>query len=420
MHENLLTQIYERSEELNLSVMGPLLDQLADAATEVVVSGPIKQEEVTSSSEMQKEGTSSSITLTPSNLSVNFDADNSMVSNNRLQRTVAQSGPSQHRVHFGTVVSVLRKITETLGTRRIWVLLDEWSVVPIELQPNLADFLRRALLPVAGITVKIAAIEQRANFRIPGTKGDYIGIELGADVSADVNLDDFMVFENDAQRATRFFKELLYKHCAAVFVAEKINGAPRDASALIQHAFTQQNVFEEFVRAAEGVPRDAINIASLAAQKAIEDPISIGHVRTAAKAWYQRDKEAAIMANPNAHHLLLWIIAKVIAHRRARAFLLRSNTRHPLIDDLFDSRVLHLLKRNIAAHDQPGVRYDVYKIDFGCYVDLLVTAKAPVGLLPTVNEQGQDAGFVDVPPDDYRAIRRAILNLSEFDATPKS
>jgi hypothetical protein len=45
---------------------------------------------------------------------------------------------------------------------------------------------------VPGFTVKIAAIEDRAWFRTQTEYGDYIGIELGADVTADVNLDSFL------------------------------------------------------------------------------------------------------------------------------------------------------------------------------------------------------------------------------------
>ncbi|HET6880292.1 MAG TPA: hypothetical protein VFI31_09060 [Pirellulales bacterium] len=104
------------------------------------------------------------------------------------------------------------------------------------------------------------------------------------------------------------------------------------------------------------------------------------------------------------------IIDTVIAHRRARAFLLKSGTRDALIDELFDKRVLHILKRNISTNAEPGVRYDVYKIDYGCYVDLLTTAKAPHGLLFQDDSQQN----VDVPPDDYRAIRRAILTIEEL------
>jgi hypothetical protein len=75
---------------------------------------------------------------------------------------------------------------------------------------------------------------------------------------------------------------------------------------------------------------------------------------------------------------------------------------------------MHLLKRNVSGQDQPGVRYDVYKIDYGCYVDMLTTQKAPKGLLPIGSDEN-DSAFTDVPSDDYRAIRRAILDLTEFD-----
>ena len=96
----------------------------------------------------------------------------------------------------------------------------------------------------------------------------------------------------------------------------------------------------------------------------------------------------------------------MIRERKARAFLLQSGKKNILIDSLYDARVLHILKRGISTHDQPGVRYDVYKIDYGCYVDLLTTHNSPQGLL-----QIDDGNYVEVPPDDYRSIRRAILDI---------
>src|SRR5690606_11783850 len=122
-------------------------------------------------------------------------------------------------------------------------------------------------------------------------------------------------------------------------------------------AFTQRTALDEIVRAAEGVPRDAINVLAIAAQKAGSSPIAVLNARSAAKTWYQRDKESAVSANVRAAALLRWVVDEVIAHRRARAFLVASGTRDMLIDSLFDSRVLHLLKRNISAQEQPGMRY---------------------------------------------------------------
>jgi hypothetical protein len=109
--------------------------------------------------------------------------------------------------------------------------------------------------------------------------------------------------------------------------------------------------------------------------------------------------------------LLDHIIDEVIGTRRARAFLLASNVRDARIDQLFDSRLLHVLKKNISSNDEPGVRYDVYKIDYGCYVDLINTAKMPQGLFEAAEDA--DEQFVEVPKDDYRSIRRAILRLDD-------
>ena len=182
---------------------------------------------------------------------------------------------------------------------------------------------------------------------------------------------------------------------------------------MVQKAFTQQNAFDDFVRSAEGVPRDAINILGIAAQKAVQNPISISHIRIAAKTWYNRAKETAVNSKPEAHRLLRWIIDEVIAHRRARAFLLRNDVRDELIDYLFDARVLHVVKQSVSAHDQPGVRFNVYGIDYGCYVDLINTSRAPQGLFQVEQEDGE-VEFIEVPVNDYRSIRRAILDLKLF------
>jgi hypothetical protein len=271
---------------------------------------------------------------------------------------------------------------------------------------------------VHGVTVKIAAIEHRSTFRITTESGGYLGIELGSDAAADVDLDDFMVFGNDAEKAKEFFRELLFRHVKAMVEQEgSVDDVPTTPQELVKRAFTQQKAFDEFVRAAEGVPRDAINILMLAAQRAGDSSISVDNVRGAARDWYARDKEKAISANPKASALLHWTIDKVIGERHARAFLLRQGeqTAHPLIGALYDERVLHVVKKSVATHDEPGVRYDVYGLDFGCYVELVSTAKAPLGLFEAEIEDGKDE-FVEVPVDDYRSIRRAILDLDAFEA----
>jgi hypothetical protein len=178
--------------------------------------------------------------------------------------------------------------------------------------------------------------------------------------------------------------------------------------------FTQANAFDEFVRSSEGVPRDAINILGMAAQRAGDGKISVPDVRVAAKNWYLRGKQQAVSSRQQAMELLNWIIDEVIQHRQARAFLVPSDVKDELLDFLYDARVLHITKEGVSAQDIPGRRFNVFSIDYGCYVDLINTNKAPRGLFEALEDNSEDEQYIDVPQTDYRSIRRAILNIQRF------
>lgn len=417
LHDELRKAIIAAPNSFDLSVFGPLLDALAAEITSVVVVGNTSVTHESTESATSEDAAGASVALGGKgilNVSLNdrHAQDHSVCD----KSIVIRSGDTRHRVHFGALRNALSALVDALGQTHLWLVLDEWSVVPLELQPYLADLLRRSVLPIRGITTKIAAIEHRTQFQLVGDHGDYVGIELGADASVDLNLDDFVVFDNDEEAAKQFFKNLLLKHFRAAAGENEAFQHITDADSLIGTAFTRRDAFEEYVRATEGVPRDAFYVLAQAAQYGFQDPISMPDIRKAAKTWYQRDKEAAVNSNPRAGQLLHKIVDDVIAHRRARAFLFNSTSKHPLIEELFDKRVLHVLKRGISSHDEPGVRYDVFKIDYGCYVDLLTTSKAPKGLLPFGDSDfttPDETEYVEVPPDDYRAIRRAILRLDD-------
>ncbi len=97
------------------------------------------------------------------------------------------------------------------------------------------------------------------------------------------------------------------------------------------------------------------------------------------------------------------------ANRRARSFLLpRALEKHPTVQKLFDARVLHHMQRGYADKDKPGVRYNIYAIDYGTYVDLMGTSREPEIALG-FDEVGPS---VIVPFDDKRSIRRIVLDES--------
>jgi hypothetical protein len=401
----------------------PLLDRLADQVSDVRVVGSLETERVVGVESDISDRAALGLSITQGIPTVKASEELQERDHRRAEYRLREKGSATFRIHFGAIAKTLSAVLNALSIDRLWLLLDEWSSVPLDLQPLLADLVRRSLFPINSVTVKIAAIEQRSKFEISLSHGDYLGMEIGADISADLDLDDFMVFGNDEDRAKTFFGELLHKHTHPILANMTVGptSIPQAPHELVSQAFTQRNAFDELVKAAEGVPRDAINIVSIAAQRADDKLISVPHVRNAAKTWYSRDKESAATVNPEARALLHWIIDVVIGDRRAKAFMLQqgTDTEHPLIRSLYDDRVLHLVKKGVATHDQPGVRFNVYAIDYGCYVDLMLTARAPQGLLQIETEEGR-VRYIDVPDEDYRSIRRAILDLRAFERAQAS
>lgn len=332
---------------------------------------------------------------------------------NHLEWETTIRGVPRLSLNMGDAFSRLNDVASR-NKGRIVILLDEWSSLPEVLQPYLADFIRRAVLPIQNITVYIAAIEFRSLFR-----SDYdeirVGLELGSDIAADINLDDYFVYDVSPTAAVEFFGELLFRHLTAFAGSNGL--LEKDADEVIGAIFSQDRVFAELVRSSEGVARDFINILQLAAMRSDESKLSMTEIRSAAKDWYERDKQRNLDTNKVAQSLLDWIRDKVIFGKKARAFLLNSSVSSDAIEFLFDERVLHIARRSYSAKDEPGVRYRVWKVDYGCYVDLINTAKNPSGFIFEGSEM-IEGGEISVPEDDYRAVRRAILDLKEFSQAP--
>ncbi|HUD29646.1 MAG TPA: hypothetical protein VMQ93_12290 [Novosphingobium sp.] len=377
------------------------LDALQSAISTVKITGEVTQQQTDETKAAEGSSIQGGGKILPA---IGFQASGSRNSStqNFENRVVTRKGSEIVHLMFGPISGAISDLIRILGKSRVWVLVDEWSEVPVDLQPYLADLFRRTLLPIDSITVKIAAIEHRTNFAIMRDRGEYIGLELGADVAADLNLDDFLVFDNSQEKSVDFIGNLIFRHYST---STTEHPGFKGVDEFIGKLFTQRPVFEEFVRAVEGVPRDALNLIAKVVTKAFGQQIAMVHVRAGARDWYEQDKAAVIRNDSALADLLQHIIREVIGERRARAFLFSSKSRHVGIDRLFDSRLLHILKKNVSSHDQPGERFDVFKIDYGCYVDLTNTTRAPEGLF--ADDEG---AFAEVPKDDYRSIRRAILD----------
>jgi hypothetical protein len=128
--------------------------------------------------------------------------------------------------------------------------------------------------------------------------------------------------------------------------------------------------FDELVRASEGVPRDALNIAGLAAAIAVDKPIAIRNVQVAARDYFLRDKEGKISDKTQA---LLNAIVRDCIERETRVLALRrpQEFNNYLVQILYDNRLIHRIEQGVMIGDDYSVKYDLYLVDFGCFVNML-------------------------------------------------
>lgn len=403
IHENIIDKIFNKDLD-NSPELIILLDDLLEQSTAVTING-IEEEELSHSKDSEGCATlKTDFSLKSISLGLSSAIKNSSSSTSKNK----SSGIKTLRLHIGTITKLLKRIVNLLPSKELWLLIDEWSEVPLDLQPYLAELLRRVFFSIPGITVKIAAISHRCNFmeQDPLSKVSF-GIELGSDAASIINLDEHMVFDNDSNSSKEFFKKLLHNHASALDISNIIN---KDLNLFIKDTFSQTSSFDEYVRSVEGVPRDAINIIGLAAKEALENTISVAHIRTSAHKWFQQNKLSAINSRQEALDLLDKIITEVIGQRKTRGFMIRNDKTYSIIDYLYDMRIIHVLKQGVSSKNTIGIKYTLYALDYGCYVQLISTKKAPLGLLIETDENNEQQ-YIDIPKSDYRSLRSSILNL---------
>lgn len=316
----------------------------------------------------------------------------------------------QETLVFSELRDALDKSIAALSLTGLVVLVDEWASVPQDVQPLLAEFMRRTLLPSGRVILKIASLEYRSRFSEAGPAG-LVGFELGGDIAANIDLDDYYVHARAPERVSTAFADILLRHLQAELPEDYLKDAysVSNSDDLVTLLFTESDTFVELVRAGEGVVRDFLGIFNQALFRASRDGsnrITLRAVEDAARDWFETDK--ATNLTPEQKSVLRSIIDTVIGQRQARCFMLeREKADHPMVQSLFDMRVLHLMRRGYSDKENPGVRYNIYGLDYGTYVDLKRTASQP------------ELDFVDleeptpervVPFDDNRSIRRIVLD----------
>ncbi len=394
-----LAQLEMGSEVTNL-IRG--LDDLVEAASSIEVVG--SAERTVERSTVRKASDTSALSISTARSALELSATAGVEESSR--GTESHSGIERYSLKFGQLSRAFRRIVGALPQGRLWIALDEWSALPIEIQPLVADFLKRCLLPVTGTIVKICAIKSRSRFAL-WHDGAPIGIELGSDAMQDVDLDFFLSVNPESESARDFYLHL-FSHHITEFWLNRGRELGEEVAYLIQTTIPDYS-FRRLVVAAGGVPRDAINIASLAAQVSTDGIVTSDHVVEAARRWYLNDKESTVRT-VRANTRVLASLRRYAEQSHQRTFLLErhKDSNAPEILDLFDSRIIHLAASGVGL----GARYDAYVLDLGLYAD--------VALGDSENEDWTQGWLYNWDALDVRRnrqVREAVLSVASLRAS---
>ncbi|MEA2369790.1 MAG: hypothetical protein QOH12_184 [Solirubrobacteraceae bacterium] len=408
---------------------GEVFESLSDLAAaitrSVVVDDKVTEEESASVTHGGKAGIDVDVSVTPKIRLRGEHTD----SNAQTLRIVREGRPLE-RILFREIGDALQRVLADAGIKRLLILIDEWSAVPAELQPLLAEFIKRTCFPYPRITVKIAAVDYRCSFGVPLDRNNTLGFELTADVSSSLELDDFFIYDRDERHTLELFAEVLYRHVAAECdnrdrpasrqYSDRSRGTPtagwylrdhfgiRDAEQFVSAVFDDESTLVELTRAGEGVARDFMILFQRASFETIRRHkvrIDVSCVRSVAREWYAQEKITNV--DEQQRLVLERIVGQVVGHHKARSFLFDNQfERTEMIMSLIDLRLIHLVKRGVIPEgEQGGRQYNVYTLDYGTYVDALGTDRAPRG------DFSRDPGDHDavVPFHDDRRIKRIII-----------
>jgi hypothetical protein len=424
-------------------------------------------------------------------------------------RTMVEGRPLD-RIDFPELNKALCDVRKALGLSRLFILLDEWAAIPRELQPLLAEFLRRSFFVNSWITVKIAAVEYHSRFYDAAGPA---GIQPGTDVAAALHLDDYLVYDRAPDQVSALYRSILYKHLAVElgwdsfqsrvkqvlhpadratpeaggFLARMVSGlftsrqaeqgsvvgndstssppadspwlesfreilaqpgpvgdvyvdfwgkrvmknelGVEDADGLAAVLFGGRtrgssragpgtpaggrDPFTELARAAEGVPRDFIQIFTVAFFEAFRkgaQRVNVPAVVAAASHWYFNEKASSVQGCAAA--VLERIVADVLGSKKERRFLVPRNLEeNPILRSLVDLRVVHLIERGYMDSKNPAITYSVYSLDYGAYVRLIGTTAEPTDAQPLAHALSSP---VPVPSGNKTRLRSVIVSANQL------
>lgn len=328
------------------------------------------------------------------------------------------AGGSTSVFNYRQITDTLKQVLHDLGINRLFIILDEWAQIPLAAQPFVAEFIKRAILPIQAVSVKLLAVNYQCKFS-EHVDGNLVGMQRGADFTDVIDIDKYLVFDEHSAFVSEFFGQLLYNHLGAE-LGWDLSVPKYKKIGITKRLFTQEAAFTELVRAAEGNCRDLICIFAKAylegyRQSQASKSISIPQVCSASSSWYTNEKEANIKTEPKSQRTLAYLLDRVLKGYKPRTFLVEvGKEEHPNLIRLLNERILHRLNEVYSHPDKPGLRYELFTLDHGAYVRFRGTVNEPRQEVffetSEVEALGEEEQRSIVPFDDRRSIRRIVFD----------
>lgn len=276
---------------------------------------------------------------------------------------------------FGaTTLSVLGH----LGISRLTVCIDEWSTLdptggPV-IQPEVADLLKLAFKGTDLLSLKLATNRFQTNFNNQSPSRGFRGLELGADITDDINLDHVAMAQDDL---VLFYEKLLFKRLVAL---EPRMDAFRERDGDISPQFVlsmfhDRVAFRELVTGSDAIPRNFLRTITKLYGDYGYDPRDLWRASQVLAELKDRGAERGreVGYRTQAYQLMNFAIRPVVVRTGRREFLVRKSSSRDLsrgFDELFEKRLLHeLLPGDLP---QPALEEFVgYRLDYGVFMDWL-------------------------------------------------
>lgn len=341
--------------------------------------------------------------------SLNISLSPELIGNSGSTKETQTATQQIKYISFAEMAEVIAQFLNNINVDRLFILIDEWSEIPIQIQPLLAELLKRAFITLK-ITMKIAAIPNRTRLMVDNR----MGLEDGGDIFG-YQLDYRFIYELHPDITKKFFNELLYNQLGLIdnnLFKPFFDRSLSQPNQSFINMFLANQALREILIASAGIPRDFLSIfinsyAHYINRNTNHKHMALTDIRAATVAWYEVDKKKAIEANKNAKIMLDKIIKEIILDKKRCHFMIPEKYEtNEILNDLIDLRILHLRKHGISHKGNKGVSYNVYYVDYACYTSSnIYHNRINSNLLNDIEAV-----------DDFREIRRISLEDKFFES----